>query len=73
VNSFLHYMRRIGVNVSRAEFEENLFRKLEDAAFRSDIQPLLRPGVSYDVDDAARYMFEEILSSLPGKPWKRPQ
>jgi predicted nucleotidyltransferase component of viral defense system len=73
VSSFLQYMAHTGVTVSRADFEENLFKKLEDAAFRGDIRPLLRPGVVYDVDDAARYMFDEILSRLPGKPWKRPK
>lgn len=60
------------LKVSRAEFEENLFKKLQDAAFREDIHPLLRPGINYDVDQAAKYMMDEIISRLPGKPWKRP-
>ncbi len=72
VNSFLQYMSNSGVKVSRAEFEENFLKKLEDAAFRGDIRPLLRPGITYDVDEAARYMLDEIVSRLPGKPWKRP-
>jgi predicted nucleotidyltransferase component of viral defense system len=71
VNSFLHYMNNSGMKVSRAEFEENLLRKMEDAAFRGDTRPLLRPGITYDADEAARYMMDEVLSRLPGKPWKR--
>jgi len=72
VNSFLHYMGNNNMKVSRAEFEENLLKKLKDAAFRGDIRPLLRPGITYDVEEAARFMLEEIVSRLPGKPWKRP-
>jgi len=72
VHSFLQYMNNSGLKVSRAEFEENLLRKLEDAAFRGDIKPLLRSGIKYDVDEAARYVMEELVSKLPGKPWKRP-
>ncbi len=72
VNSFLQYMNNNGMKVSRAEFEENLLRKLEDRAFLSDIRPLLRPGLTYDANKAARFMLDEIVSLLPGKPWKRP-
>jgi len=71
VHSFLQYMKNNGVKVSRAEFEENLLRKLDDAAFRGDIRPLLRSGIIYEVDDAARYVMDELLSRLPGKPWRR--
>ncbi|MBI4534149.1 MAG: nucleotidyl transferase AbiEii/AbiGii toxin family protein [Candidatus Melainabacteria bacterium] len=73
VHSFLQYMSASGIKISRAEFEENLLMKLEDVAFRGDIAPLLRPGVRYDFDAAAKYMMEEIVSRLPGKPWKRPE
>lgn len=63
-------MDKSGLKVSRAEFEENFSKKMQDAAFRGDIQPLLRPGIEYDVDDAASYIMDEVLSRLPGKPWK---
>ena len=73
VHSFLQYMQHSGMKVSRAEFEENLLKKLQDASFRGDIEPLVRSGISYNVDEAAQYMISEILSRLPGKPWKRPE
>jgi predicted nucleotidyltransferase component of viral defense system len=73
VHSFLQYMNHQGLKVSRAEFEENLLRKIDDVAFRRDILPLLRPGVSYDFEEAAQFMMVEIISRLPGKPWKRPE
>jgi predicted nucleotidyltransferase component of viral defense system len=71
VASFIQYLERRGLKVSRAEFEENLLKKIEDAAFRDDITPLLRDGIDYDFDAAARYMLDEVVSKLPGSPWKR--
>ncbi len=73
VHGFIRYMKRKGQKVSRAEFEENLLKKLSDAAFRDDILPLLRDELDYDFDKAAQYMLDEIVSKLPGKPWKRPE
>ncbi|MBK9622674.1 MAG: nucleotidyl transferase AbiEii/AbiGii toxin family protein [Candidatus Obscuribacter sp.] len=71
VNSFVQYMSHNNIKVSRAEFEENLLKKLADPSFRDDIRPLIRSGVTYDVDEAGRYVLDEIVSRLPGKPWKR--
>ena len=68
VDGFIQYMERKGLKVSRAEFEENLLKKLSDAAFREDIVPLLRDELDYDFDKAAQYMFDEIVSKLSGKP-----
>jgi hypothetical protein len=59
--------------ISRAEFEQNFLKKLDDAAFREDILPLLCEGVDYDFDSAAKFMLEEVVSKLPGSPWKRPE
>ncbi|HEY9713801.1 MAG TPA: hypothetical protein V6C72_10040, partial [Chroococcales cyanobacterium] len=73
VAAFVEYLRRKGQRISRAEFEQNFVRKLGDAAFREDILPLVRDGVEYDFDLAARFMLDEVLSKLPGNPWKRPE
>lgn len=67
---FRHYLAAEGLQVSRAEFEANLFRKLVDPRFLNDIVPLLAPGVSWDIEDAARYAMEDVLVCLPGEPWK---
>ncbi|MCB9471662.1 MAG: hypothetical protein H6677_25520 [Candidatus Obscuribacterales bacterium] len=52
---------------------EHFLKKMDDAAFREDILPLLREGVDYDFDSAARFVLDEVVSKLPGNPWKRPQ
>lgn len=72
VAAFNEYLKRKDQRISRAEFEQNFLKKVDDAAFREDIVPLLREGVNYDFDSAAQYMLDDVLSKLPGSPWKRP-
>jgi predicted nucleotidyltransferase component of viral defense system len=68
------YMAAAGQRVSRAEFEENLAAKLDDPAFTGDIGPLLAPGIeaAYDVADAGAHVGRDLVSLLPGEPWKGP-
>lgn len=73
VTAFTEYLNHKDQKISRAEFEQNFLKKLEDAAFREDILPLLREGVEHDFDSAASFMLDEVLSKLPGNPWKRPE
>lgn len=65
VEAFRAYTDGQGIHVSRAEFEANLRAKLGDRDFRSDIVPLLAPGCSYDVDEAAAWVAAEVLRRLP--------
>ncbi len=72
VKSFLRYMGKAEMKITRAQFEENLSKKLGDAAFSGDMKPLLRPELSYDFDAAFQFVMDELAIRLPGKPWKRP-
>lgn len=65
VETFRAYTEGQGVRVTRAEFESNLLAKLGDREFRTDILPLLAPGLDYDVDGAAAWVATEVLSRLP--------
>lgn len=57
--------------VSRAEFEANLHRKLEDRAFIEDIQPLLKPDTpTFNAPEEGLLVKRRTLSLLPGEPWK---
>jgi predicted nucleotidyltransferase component of viral defense system len=67
---FERYMREGGHRVSRAMFEENLTHKLADLAFQADMMPLLRPGVDWSVDQAGEVVMTELISRLPGEPWR---
>lgn len=67
---FLQYMAHEGHKVSRAEFEQNLLRKLEDAGFIEDIGPLLIGGSRFDFREAAELLMNQLLPLLPGEPWQ---
>ena len=56
--------------MSRAQFEANMYLKGKDAAFRGDIAPLLRPGVSWDFDAALALVSELLIARLPGDAWR---
>lgn len=70
VASFLRYLEHDGLRVSRAEFEANLSAKLVDPTFRADIGPLLAPSAVWNIDDAARFVRDELIARLPGDAWK---
>jgi len=65
VEAFRAYTEGQGVRVSRADFEANLLAKLGDRDFRTDILPLLAPGLGYNVDAAAAWVSAEVLPRLP--------
>lgn len=70
VECFQRYMDHGGLTVSRAEFEANLAAKLATAAFREDVRPLVSADVAYDPEKAADLVLTELVSRLPGDPWK---
>ena len=70
VRCFLRYVDESGLRISRAEFEANFAAKLADPTFTQDVAPLLAPRVAWDVADAARFVREELLTRLPGSPWR---
>jgi predicted nucleotidyltransferase component of viral defense system len=70
VECFHRYMDHGSLTVSRAEFEANLVAKLATVAFREDVRPLVAADVDYDPAEAAELVFTELVSRLPGDPWK---
>lgn len=73
VHTFREYMARGGTPVTRAQFEQTLAGKLRDRQFRTDIEPLLAAGHVFDVDTAARTVLDELVTRLPGAPWRAPE
>jgi predicted nucleotidyltransferase component of viral defense system len=72
VSCFTEYVKRQGRQVSRAEFEGNLYNKQNDPAFMDDIKPLLGPAVHYDATEAMAAVREILIQRLPGEPWRGP-
>jgi len=65
IESFQHYMKQEGTKAGRAEFVEILDAHLRDRGFCSDMEPLLRTGISYDPQSAGTYIKTNLLSLLP--------
>jgi hypothetical protein len=71
VQCFLHYMNQEGHKVSRAEFEQNLFEKLDDPRFIADIGPLVVADSGFDLSMAADFVLKQLASLIPGDAWQR--
>jgi predicted nucleotidyltransferase component of viral defense system len=69
VSCFLQYLKHEEHQVSRAEFEMNLFEKLIDRRFLDDMAPLLTTGSSWDYRAAARYVLQVLAPLMPGDAW----
>jgi len=70
VTCFIRYVEHDGQAVSRAQFEANLAEKLTSGVFLDDVQPLISTGLSYDPLAAAELVGSELVSRLPGEPWR---
>ena len=69
--AFRGYMDREGGPVTRAMFERNLAGKIGNAQFNADMSALLRPGFEWRPAETAGTVSEQLISLLPGEPWKR--
>ena len=81
VSCFLEYFSRAGASVTRAQFEVNLTRKERDPNYGADVGPLLTQGTGalgagvsdaseFDPAGAFKLVRDELMSRLPGRPWK---
>ena len=65
VRCFSDYMTFGKTAATRAQFEENMERKMEDALFLGDVTPLLRPGLDYDINTAWDTVHDLLIRRLP--------
>lgn len=70
VASFLRYMDHEGHKVTRAQFEENLAKKMHDPAFLADISPLLATDYEWNPEAEVSVVSSRLIERLPGDPWK---
>ena len=71
VSCFLQYMENEKHWVSRAEFEMNLFEKLDDSRFLGDMEPLLTSSTSWNPKAAGMYVLEVLAPLMPGEAWQK--
>ena len=67
IESFQHYLKLEGSVAGRAEFISLLDAHLADRGFCSDMNPLLRTGITYDPQQAGDYVKNKLLSLLPSR------
>jgi predicted nucleotidyltransferase component of viral defense system len=58
------YMNEEGHSVSQLEFLKNMEKKVIDKDFLGDMEGLLRPGLSYDIEKAYELIKSEILENI---------
>ena len=71
VHCFEQYCQFQGISVSRAQFEQNLGEKMQDAEFMADITTVVKPGLTYDHAAAVEVVQDRLVSLLRGKPFKK--
>lgn len=73
IDCFLYYLSKDGNKVSRAEFEENLNKKIVDSLFLQDLNPLLSANTKndYSAVESHKMLLEKVLNLLPGESWKQ--
>jgi len=64
VQTFHRYMESEGSSVSRAEFRQNLMRKMQVPSFLADTDTLLRPTITYSPHTAFQVVDEKLLALL---------
>ena len=64
VDVFQKYLAAEENSISRIEFERNLAQKMEHPGFLSDLPPLLRPGIPYDIEEARSLVEDTVVALL---------
>lgn len=64
IEAFQNYIARQEVRISRSDFEANLSNKMVDVGFTSDMNPLLRTDIEYNIDQAFQIVMNEYLPLL---------
>jgi predicted nucleotidyltransferase component of viral defense system len=70
VEVFARYMEEEGSRITRAMFEQNLALKKRDPVFTADMTPLLAGGRTWSFDAEYERVWRDLISRLPGEPWK---
>lgn len=70
IETFSGYLKREGRRITRAQFEENIAKKVCDSQFTADISSLLAAGFLWNIDEAVAIVSSRLIPLLPGNAWK---
>ena len=67
-NCYQKYMEFVvGRAPSYKEYVQNVELKMHDEEFLTDVNPLLRPEIDFNPQDAYRFVYDKIIDTMPGK------
>lgn len=72
INSFEYYMKKEGSSSGRDEFIAALNNHLKNPGFLTDMNPLIRTGITYDPLHAGEYVISNLLNLLPDQISNKP-
>lgn len=64
IKAWNFYMEEEGNNVTQKEFLENMEKKILDQDFLGDMEGLLRPDLTYDINNAYEFVKAELLEKI---------
>jgi len=64
LKAFEHYKKLSNVQISKKQYIKNIESKLQDPDFRGDVAGLLRPDVSFDIDEAWNYLKNNLFDKM---------
>jgi predicted nucleotidyltransferase component of viral defense system len=72
IKIFNYYLDKQNIQITRAQFEQNLLEKASSPAFINDIRQLLSPEIEiqWNLAEALKMMRDRILPCLSGEGWK---
>lgn len=71
IEIFQQYNERSETTITRAQFEKNLYEKMDDNNFLSDLPPLLASTVTWNSKVAYEAIMQNLICLLPGDRWKK--
>lgn len=64
IKAWNFYMEKEDNSVTQKEFLENMEKKIADQDFSRDMEGLLRPGLSYNIEKAYEYIKTDLLEKI---------
>lgn len=74
IQTFDFYLAKQEKQITRAQFEKNLYEKLNDKGFEEDVKLLANQDTitdNFEFKAAANMVYETFITPLLGKPWKK--
>lgn len=64
IEAWKFYMKQEDNSVSQKEFLENIEKKISDQDFLGDMQGLLKPGLTYNIEKAYEFIKGKLLEKI---------